>query len=95
MSKEKPTIKDVEKYCSCDYGIIVCPGCNGEKESELGTCAGCDGSGIRTCGKCEGLKVNKKLFEKPKKGPFNKPMFFKTIKEGFEYFAKFNKPKQR
>ena len=65
MSKEKPTIKDVEKYCSCDYGIIVCPGCNGEKESELGTCAGCDGSGIRTCGKCEGLKVNKKLLEKP------------------------------
>ena len=38
------------------------------------------------------MKVNKKLFEKPKKGPFNKPMFFKTIKEGFEYFAKFNKP---
>ena len=40
-------------------------------------------------------EVNKKLFEKSKKGPFNRPMFFKTIKEGFEYFAKFNKPKQR
>jgi hypothetical protein len=30
-----------------------------------------------------------------KRGPFNKPMIFKTIKEGFEYFTKFNKPKQR
>jgi len=41
------------------------------------------------------MKVNKKLFEKSKRGPFNKPMIFKTIKEGFEYFTKFNKPKQR
>ena len=39
------------------------------------------------------MTVNKKLFEKSKRGPFNKPTFFKTIKEGFEYFAKFNKPK--
>ncbi len=39
--------------CSCDNGIIVCPGCNGE-ESQLGICAGCKGSGIRTCGKCGG-----------------------------------------
>jgi len=46
--------------CSCDYGIIVCPGCDGEKESRLGKCAGCNGSGIRTCGKCGGLE---KLYE--------------------------------
>ena len=42
-------------HCSCDFGIIVCPGCNGEKEFLLGKCAGCEGTGIRTCGKCGGL----------------------------------------
>ena len=47
-------------HCSCDYGIIVCLGCDGEKESRLGKCAGCKGSGIRTCGKCGGLE---KLYE--------------------------------
>ena len=41
------------------------------------------------------MTVNKKLFEKSKRGPFNKPMIFKTIKEGFEYFTKFIKPKLR
>ena len=42
-------------HCSCDFGIIICPGCNGEKENEYGKCAGCEGKGIRTCGKCGGL----------------------------------------
>jgi len=41
--------------CSCDHGTIVCPGCNGEKESVFGKCAGCKGSGIVICGKCGGL----------------------------------------
>lgn len=39
--------------CSCDNGVIVCPGCNGE-QSRFGICAGCKGTGIRTCGKCGG-----------------------------------------
>lgn len=41
--------------CSCDNGIIVCPGCNGEG-SKLGVCAGCKGEGRVTCGKCGGKK---------------------------------------
>jgi hypothetical protein len=32
---------------------------------------------------------------KSKKGPSSEPIIFKTMKEAFEYFAKFNKPKQR
>ena len=39
--------------CSCNNGVIVCLGCNGE-ESKLGICAGCKGTGIVTCGKCGG-----------------------------------------
>jgi len=39
--------------CSCEDGIIVCPGCDGE-ESKYGICAGCNGSGVRNCGKCGG-----------------------------------------
>jgi hypothetical protein len=40
-------------YCCAD-GIITCPGCNGEKESEFGVCAGCEGVGLVGCGKCGG-----------------------------------------
>ena len=39
--------------CSCNNGIIVCPGCNGE-QSRFGICAGCKGIGVRICGKCGG-----------------------------------------
>ena len=51
-SGKKLIISDVMS-CSCDNGIIVCPGCNGE-QSKFGICAGCKGTGIRTCGKCGG-----------------------------------------
>lgn len=40
--------------CSCNNGIIVCPGCEGEKKSEFGVCAGCLGKDNVTCGKCGG-----------------------------------------
>lgn len=40
--------------CSCNDGVIVCPGCDGEKQSEFGVCAGCTGKGKVTCGKCGG-----------------------------------------
>ena len=40
-------------YCCVD-GIITCPGCDGEKESEFGVCAGCEGVGLVVCGKCGG-----------------------------------------
>jgi len=43
----------LDKGCSCDNGIIKCPGCNGEK-SKFGLCAGCKGNGKVTCGKCGG-----------------------------------------
>lgn len=49
---KKLIIHDVVS-CSCDNGIMVCPGCNGE-QSKFGICAGCKGTGIRTCGKCGG-----------------------------------------
>jgi hypothetical protein len=43
-------------HCSCDYGVIVCPGCDGASTSNKGyVCAGCKGKGVRTCGKCGGL----------------------------------------
>ena len=54
-------------HCSCDYGVIVCPGCNGKKESKLGKCAGCEGTGIRTWGKGGGGKKE----EKKEKSRFN------------------------
>lgn len=38
--------------CSCDNGIIVCPGCDGEQSKYI--CAGCHGKGKVTCGKCGG-----------------------------------------
>ncbi len=54
-----PKWKNKTDNCSCDFGVIECPGCSGEKESEFGKCAGCEGTGIRTCGKCGGLdKLN-------------------------------------
>jgi len=40
--------------CSCENGIITCPGCNGEKSSKFGVCAGCMGEGEVKCGKCGG-----------------------------------------
>ena len=41
------------KSC-CDNGIIICPGCDGDKKSEFGICAGCIGVGEVVCGKCNG-----------------------------------------
>jgi hypothetical protein len=41
--------------CSCDNGVIDCPGCEGEKP-KFGVCAGCEGAGRVTCGKCGGKK---------------------------------------
>jgi len=46
--------KQDEKICTCVDGVITCPGCDGEKESEFGVCAGCNGNGEVTCGKCAG-----------------------------------------
>lgn len=44
--------------CSCENGVIDCPGCEGNK-SEFGVCAGCKGVGRVTCGKCGGkTKIN-------------------------------------
>jgi hypothetical protein len=40
--------------CTCKSGIITCPGCDGDKESQFGICAGCNGIGMVTCGKCNG-----------------------------------------
>ena len=48
------TFKSGSGSCSCSNGIIVCPGCDGEKQSEFGVCAGCYGKGKVTCGKCGG-----------------------------------------
>lgn len=43
------------KTKSCCYnGIIICPGCDGDKKSEFGICAGCIGVGEVVCGKCNG-----------------------------------------
>jgi hypothetical protein len=50
------TKSEKSKSCSCDGGIIVCPGCNGEQPNAA--CAGCHGKGIRTCGKCNGKNKN-------------------------------------
>ena len=55
LSKSLLTMNKWSNYCSCNNGIIVCQGCNGEKQGGLGECAGCKGSGVRTCGKCGGL----------------------------------------
>ncbi len=49
--------KQDEVSCNCVGGIIMCPGCDGKKESEFGECAGCNGEGIVTCGKCGGKKI--------------------------------------
>jgi len=47
-----------EDNCSCDNGIIDCPGCKDAIESYLkkhkSNCAGCKGDGKRVCGKCGG-----------------------------------------
>jgi hypothetical protein len=52
----KRYLKEVKPQtsCSCDNGLIVCPGCDDKKESEFGVCAGCKGIGMVTCGKCGG-----------------------------------------
>lgn len=46
--------------CSCDNGIIDCPGCKDADENNKGkyNCAGCSGSGKVTCGKCGGKNGN-------------------------------------
>ena len=42
--------------CSCNNGIIDCPGCKGadERERLKYICAGCHGKGEVVCGKCGG-----------------------------------------
>lgn len=45
--------------CSCDGGVMVCPGCNGE-QSKFGVCAGCHGKGEVVCGKCNGKIIENK-----------------------------------
>jgi hypothetical protein len=49
-------------YCCVD-GIITCPGCDGEKESEFGVCAGCEGVGLVGCGKCGGNELKQETLE--------------------------------
>ena len=46
-----------EDGCSCDNGVIVCPGCNGDENIKGLGCAGCKGKGVRTCGKCGGYNT--------------------------------------
>ena len=50
------TKSEKSKSCSCDGGIIVCPGCNGEQPNAA--CAGCHGKGKVVCGKCGGISHN-------------------------------------
>lgn len=45
--------KNMVISCSCNNGLIICPGCDGVK-SKHGVCAGCGGTGIVICGKCGG-----------------------------------------
>ncbi len=52
-------------YCCVD-GIITCPGCDGEKKSEFGVCAGCEGVGLVGCGKCGGKETKQEII-----GPAN------------------------
>lgn len=62
ISKEK---LDKVSKCTCNYGVITCPGCDGAIKippkswnragRSLIICAGCNGTGVRTCGKCGGL----------------------------------------
>ena len=49
-----PKTPENQEQCSCDNGIIICPGCEGDKKSEFGICAGCIGVGEVVCGKCNG-----------------------------------------
>jgi hypothetical protein len=53
----KPEEPKQEKACKCVGGVITCPGCNGDKESEFGKCAGCEGVGLVRCGKCGGKET--------------------------------------
>lgn len=47
--------KEKESKCSCDNGIIDCPGCKDvERLKDKINCSGCKGSGKVTCGKCGG-----------------------------------------
>ncbi len=41
LKKENAQLKEFSN-------IIICPGCNGDKESIFGKCAGCNGKGFRT-----------------------------------------------
>jgi hypothetical protein len=47
--------------CICINGKIMCPGCDGDKKSEFGVCAGCDGFGIVICGKCIGKECKHEI----------------------------------
>lgn len=53
-NQKNPKTPEKQEQCSCDNGIIICPGCEGDKKSEFGICAGCIGVGEVVCGKCNG-----------------------------------------
>jgi hypothetical protein len=59
---EKSKLIKKTAYCCVD-GIITCPGCDGEKKSEFGVCAGCEGVGMVGCGKCGGKELKKETLE--------------------------------
>lgn len=59
QGNEVELVTSKSESCSCDNGIIVCPGCDGDKQSEFGICAGCTGKGKVTCGKCGGKTKTK------------------------------------
>ena len=56
----------LQSSCSCDKGIINCPGCKDADELDKAKyiCAGCKGKGIVTCGKCGGDGNDKSSFIK-------------------------------
>jgi hypothetical protein len=58
-------------YCCVD-GIITCPGCDGEKKSEFGVCAGCEGVGMVGCGKCGGKEPKQETIEEAAKRTYQK-----------------------
>jgi hypothetical protein len=52
------------KLCSCNDGVIDCPGCidarkENSSDKHFNNCAGCNGSGKVKCGKCNGNGVVK------------------------------------
>jgi hypothetical protein len=56
----KAKLTNKTAYCCVD-GTITCPGCDGEKKSEFGVCAGCEGVGLVVCGKCGGKEPKQEI----------------------------------